>query len=82
MLKEPGSEAGETLRTVRLGSGPMGHLGTTLTGPHHSQMIEGVRRTVAAFLGLIPVVDGMINNATLRQPLFARKVKLIQYNIG
>ena len=78
MLKEPGSEAGETLGTVGPGSGLTGHLGATPTGHHHSQMIVGVRRTVVAFLGLMPVVDGMINNAVLRQPLFARKVKIIR----
>ena len=80
MPKEPGSEDEETQGTVRPGSGRMEHLGTTPTGPHHSQMISRVRRTVVASIRLIAMDDGMIKNAALIQPLFARKVKIIQFN--
>ena len=78
MLKEPGLEDGETLGTVTTGSGLMEHLGTTLTGPNHSQMITRVRKTVVALKNLM--VDWLITNAARRERLFARKVKIIQYN--
>ena len=80
----PGWEDGETLRTVRPGSGLINQLGTmvlgaTLTGQRVSQTILRERKAVLtsgmSISGIQCMVYGMMHPAALKHLLFARKVK-------
>ena len=78
-LLTPGSELGETQRTVLVGAGLMKQPGTTLTGLQELRMIPVVMKTVSACSRIIIRANGMIKNAAIGEILFARKVWNLEF---